>query len=51
MVKGGDHLPLAHANILHSSMLDDIPGIFCRFTLWKKERVWAGRIELTYLEY
>ncbi len=39
----GNILSLAHAGILHSSMLKGISGIFRRFPLWKKERVWAGR--------
>jgi hypothetical protein len=27
-------------------MPEDIPGIFQRFTMWEKERVYAGRIQL-----
>ncbi len=39
----GNILSLTNAGILHSSMPEDISGIFRRFNLWKKERVWTGR--------
>ncbi len=47
----GNILSLALVGIVHSSTPEDISGIFTRFTRWKKERVWAGRMELTSLGY